>query len=95
MDTSHIHVTELINMCIRKLVQLALHIGGSYSHRFNQLRVKNIFFKNPESSKEEILNLMHTGIYLHSTYIVFTTIYTTFTLYKDDLKYMEDIKMIR
>ena len=35
----------------------------------------------PEGSKAQNLNLSHAGNYLHSIYIVFTTIYIAFTLY--------------
>ena len=37
--------------------------------------------KVPESFKKQNLNLLHAGNYLHSFYIVFTTIYMVFTLY--------------
>ena len=47
--------------------------------RFNQLLIENIQEKEniPESSKKQNLNLLHAGNYLHSIYIVFTTIHTT------------------
>ena len=37
--------------------------------------------KNPESSKKRNLNLPHAGNYLHSIYLVFTTVYIVLTLY--------------
>ena len=37
--------------------------------------------KIPESSMKQNSNLLYTGNYLHSIYIVFTTIYIAFTLY--------------
>ena len=42
---------------------------------FNQLRMKKYFFKNSERSKKQNLNLPHPSHYLHSIYILFTTIY--------------------
>ena len=39
------------------------------------------FFKIPESFKNQNLNLLCTSNYLHSTYLVFTTIFTALTLY--------------
>ena len=37
---------------------------------FNQLQMKNIQKKIPESSKKQNLNLLHGGSYLHIIYIV-------------------------
>ena len=37
--------------------------------------------KIPECSKKHNLNFLHTDNYLHSIYIVFTTIYIAFTVY--------------
>ena len=63
----------------------------------------SIFTDSTKFQKENILknsrnlNLQHTGIYLYSVYIVFTTAYIAFTLVRrfkqsrDDLKYKEDV----
>ena len=37
--------------------------------------------KITENSKKQNLSLLHAGNYLHGIYIVFSTIYITFTLY--------------
>ena len=73
--------------CISVYAQLALHI-----HRFNQISERKCL-KNSRN-----LNLQHTGIYLYSVYIVFTTAYIAFTLVRrfkqsrDELKYKEDVE---
>ena len=59
----------------------AFSVCGFHIHGFNQPWIKKYFFKNPESSKKPNLNLPHASNYLHSIYIVFTTIYISFTLY--------------
>ena len=49
---------------------------------FNQPWIKNIQEKkNLKNSKKQNLNLPYANNYLHSIYIVFTTIYIEFTLY--------------
>ena len=50
-------------------------------HRFNQQRIENIQVKKkiPESSRKQ--NFCCTRNYLHSIYIIFTTIYITFIPY--------------
>ena len=62
-------------------LQSAHHIHGICTLRFNQPQIK-IILKNPESSKKQDLNLPHTSNYLHSIYIIFTTIYIAFTLFQ-------------
>ena len=55
--------------------QLALCIHTFHIHEFNHRGLKILKKKKkiPESSKEQNLNLPHTGNYLHIIYIVFTT----------------------
>lgn len=53
--------------------QLALCIHTFHIHEFNHRGSKILKKKIPESSKEQNLNLPHTGNYLHVIYIVFTT----------------------
>lgn len=62
-------------------VQLDLHIHGLYICGFNQIRIKYICKKIPESSKMQTLNLPHTSNYVHRTYFVFMTIYVAFAMY--------------
>ena len=62
-------------------MQLALHICRFGIPVFNQQQIKNIRKKISGSSKKQNFNLPHAGNYLHSIYIVFTTIYIAFTLY--------------
>ena len=64
-------------------MQLALHVRSFHIHGFNQpvdqnyFEKKNFFWKFQKVD----LNLPHTNNYLHSFYIVFTTIYIAFRLY--------------
>ena len=61
-------------------IQSVLRVRGFHICRFNQPQMENNQKKDfPESSKKQSLNLPCTGNYLHN--IVFTTIYTAFTLY--------------
>ena len=61
-------------------IQSASVSANSVSTHSTNSRWK-IFLKIPESSKKQNLNLLGTGNYLHSFYIVFTIIYIAFTLY--------------
>ena len=55
----------------KSLVELAFHITGSYTHRFNQPGVKNVQKENiTESSKKQNLNFLYASNFLHSIYIV-------------------------
>ena len=64
-----------------KHIQSALCISKQYSCGFNQLWIGNIGGKKiPESFKKQNL-ICHAGNYLHSSYIVFKTIYIAFILY--------------
>ena len=59
-------------------VQSASHIFGFCTQGKYLGKKKN---KTPESYKKQNLNLLCADNFLHSIYIVFTTIYITFTLY--------------
>ena len=64
-----------------KHIQSALCISKQYSCGFNQLWIGNIGGKKiSESFKKQNL-ICHAGNYLHSSYIVFKTIYIAFILY--------------
>lgn len=67
--------------CISVYAQLALHI-----HRFNQISERK-YLKNSRN-----LNLQHTGIYLYSVYIVFTTAYIAFTLVRRFKQSRDELK---
>ena len=62
--------------------QSSLHMDVFHIPRFSQPQIKNMQGKKiQENSKKQNMNLLHIGNYLHSVYIVFTTIYIAFTLY--------------
>ena len=63
------------------LKQSALCIHGFRICGFNQPQMKNIWEKNSRKSQKAKLNLLHTGNYLQSIYIVFMAIYVAFALH--------------
>ena len=57
------------------------YLQGSESTDSMNHGLKILKNKSPESSQKLNLNLLHSGNYLHSIYIIFTIIYIAFTLY--------------
>lgn len=55
------------------------YLQGSESTDSTNRGLKILKNKSPESSQKLNLNLLHSGNYLHSIYIIFTTMYKVFT----------------
>ena len=64
---------------LKKYSRLSVYPGSAYSYTTNQPG-KYLERKISGSSKRQNLNLTSTSNYSHNNYIVFTTIYISFTL---------------
>ena len=77
-----------IVICYIKII--ALCICWFYICGFNQLWIENILEKTiPEIFKKHNLNVLHANTYLHSIYVVFTTV----SIYIE-LGFMRNLEMI-